>query len=131
MSTSTLTLDQTTLEGFIGSETFTRYSPLFPRICLSEGALYVAETAGAYWLMDVIGSHQPQALRHPRLQEIQFWTLTVKDHKGLVICQPDSGEKPVIRQRIPYTDFPLPEIKLWVAPAGDGRHYNLFLPSEY
>ncbi|MEZ6069473.1 MAG: hypothetical protein R3C10_04185 [Pirellulales bacterium] len=41
----------------------------------------------------------------------------------------DSGERSFIVQHIPFTDFPLGEIDLWVA--FDGRYYTLYLPSEH
>jgi len=48
------------LNEFYGSATFTRWSPLTNSV-LTEGALYVAETAGAYWLFDSIQTgHKPQ-----------------------------------------------------------------------
>jgi len=122
----TLELDQ-----FRGAEERTRYSPLFPML-LTEGTLYLAEQAGAYWLMDAISSWQPEALKNEYLREIQFWTLKVDRERrsAVLICQIDSNIEPSITQQIEYTDFPLPEIKLWVSPY-DERHYQIFLPSEY
>jgi len=117
------------LNQFTGGEERTRYSVLFPRMLLTEGALYVAESMGAYWLMDAISSWQPKALQNEELREIQFWKLTVKDNRAVLTCEIDT-DRPIIKQKIAYTDFPLSEMRLWVAPY-DERHYSIFLPSEY
>lgn len=122
---------------FTGTECYHRWSRLFPRMVLSDGAKFVADnggTSGAYWLMDAIASHQPKALKDERLREIQFWKLTVTEKDGrksaVLTCRADSGETPAITQRIEYTDFDLPEIDLWVGPV-DERTYCILLPSEY
>ncbi len=47
------------LKQFIGSITYTRFSPLFPNVVLTDGAKYLADECGAYWLMDMIASHLP------------------------------------------------------------------------
>ena len=73
-------------------------------------------------------------LRNERLRDIQFWKLKVTEKDGrksaVLTCRADSGEKPVITQRIEYTDFDLPEIDIWVGPV-DERTYCLLLASEY
>jgi len=122
---------------FTGTDSYLRWSPLFPRMTLTDGAKFVADnggTSGAYWLMDAISSHQPKALKDERLREMQFWKLTVTEKDGrksaVLACRADSGETPAITQRIEYTDFDLPEIDLWVGPV-DERTYCILLPSEY
>lgn len=45
------------LSQFTGSSTFTKFSPLFPNVVLTEGAEFLADECGAYWLMDMIASH--------------------------------------------------------------------------
>ena len=47
------------LNEFTGSMYFTRWSPITKSV-LTEGALYVAEKAGAYWLFDSIQSYLDQ-----------------------------------------------------------------------
>jgi len=129
-------LTQSNLRQFTGTEGYLRWQPLlFPRMVLSEGAKYVAERGGegnnsAWWLMDAIASHQPKCLKIEQLREIQFWTLKKNaDGSALLTCQIDSGVKPTITQKIPYTDFSLDEIKLWVGPLNE-RLYVIYLPSE-
>jgi hypothetical protein len=128
---------QAELGQFFGTEGYTRWSPLFRRMVLSDGAKFVADNGGAhgaYWLFDAIASHQPKALKNEMLREIQFWTLEVVEKNGrksaVLTCRTDKGEKPVITQRIDYTDFDLPEIDLWVEPL-DENTYVILLPTEH
>lgn len=115
------------LRQFIGSITFTRYSPLFPNVVLTEGAEYLADECGAYWLMDMIASHLPS------LPVDEYWgvvILTVDNGKGLFTLADDSpATKVYAMQGINYTDFPLDEIKLYVSY--DGEFWCVMLPSEY
>ena len=45
------------LRNFIGSEHYYRISP---SAVLTDGTKYLADTVGAYWLMDAIASYLPQ-----------------------------------------------------------------------
>ena len=116
----------TALLQFTGSTQCHRWSRL-TRLVMTDGVQYLAKEAGAYWLLDAIASYQnsPQVKGSRRLQEIQFWTLSVNGSQGILECVEDSGEPPIVRQEIPYTDFPLKEIKLYVCNG------VIFLPSEY
>ena len=121
-------LDTSILAGFTGSDTFTKFSPLF-RALLTDGAEYVAEQAGAFWLMDIIGSYQ----RILRNQPFQVWKLQPnKTTDGaLVVCE-DGNKNVLVQQRIKYTDFPFingEEFVLWACDNGDG--VTIMLPSEY
>ena len=72
---------QDQLDHFTGTEAYHRWSLLFPRMVLTDGAKFVAEnggTNGAYRLADAIASHQPRVMKDPELRDIQFWNLTVK-----------------------------------------------------
>lgn len=129
-------LNQQDMKQFTGTIDYTRYSPIFPALVLTDGALYVAHNggvSGAFWLMDAIGSYQSTLLKkHAEWAPyMQFWKLEVKDKSAVLTCREDSGMDPVITQEIEYTDFDLPEITLWVAPLGDGKHFVIMLPSEY
>jgi hypothetical protein len=126
-------LSETDLMQFTGTDEYHRWSILFRNVVLTDGAKFVADNGGghgAYWLMDAIASYQPRLRKHRdvRLQEIQFWNLAVKDGQGILTCRADSGEKPVITQRIDYTDFDR-SIDLWVEPSDD--LWVILLPSEH
>ena len=86
----------------------------------TDGVKYLADKAGAYWLIDAIFSHT-------RREPFQIWTLkkNADDNGAVLTMQEDSGERAKVRQKIPYTDFPLDQIQLYLI---DGV---LLLTSEY
>lgn len=106
---------------FTGTERYHRHT--LARLLYTDGVEFLAENADCYWLIDAIASYQPQ-LKSQRLREFQVWTLTVKDRSAILTCREDSDCEPVVTQEIEFTDFPLPEIKLWV------ENGVLLLPSE-
>jgi len=113
------------LRQFTGSGTFTRYSPLFPQVVLTEGAEYLADECGAYWLMDLISSHLPNVK-----DDFAVVILTVDNGKALLTIADDSpATKVYAMQAVDYTDFPLDEIKLYVS--FDGEYWFIMLCSEY
>lgn len=106
---------------------------------LTDGSKFVADKFNAYWLMDVIASYQFNAnfVTNPRLQRFQLWMLNVgKSHEfikpsrnndAVVTCWEDTpvlGVKPAAKQQIMITDFPHPEIQLYV------RDRIILLPNE-
>lgn len=119
---SSPTLRASDLAHFTGSECWYRH-PLYPSITYTDGAQYMAEAGGAYWLLDAIVSHQhdPRVRNEP----FQVWTLRVApDRSALLTCE-DRDHGLVASQSIAFTDFPLPEITLWL------QNDVIFLPSEY
>lgn len=125
------------LSGFTGTEGYHRFSMLFRRHVLTDGAKYLAESCGAFWLMDAIASHHSKAMQDQRLKHFQIWFLRKnKTNDGVTLtCWADtgSGEKAKITQRIPYSDFfnkfDGDEIQLYVVPQDD--FFVILLPSEY
>lgn len=129
-------LDISQLFNFTGTERWHKLSALFPKMLLTDGAKYVAENAGdagAYWLMDAIASYQPQLQAMNSLKDFQLWTLEVdtKSKSATLCCRADSDQLPVVTQPIGYTDFDLPELRMYCMPAGDGIRYTILLPTEY
>ena len=108
----------------------------------TAGVNFVAETAGAFWLIDAIASHctKPRLMKDPMLRDFQIWVLKtdLQKQNAVLTCQSDTGEKAAIRQPISYTDFCMPEIKFYVERGGniDERkgevttHFCLMLASE-
>jgi hypothetical protein len=120
------------LAQFTGTATYYRLGVLFPQVLLTDGTKHVAEEGGAWWLMEAIASYQSRALwaADRRLFDLHFWHLTVRpDHSATLTCVADSGETPAVTQDVPYTDFPLPEIDIWVGRSDPYR--VLYLPSEH
>jgi hypothetical protein len=118
------------LAQFYGSEQFYRHWT--GELVYTDGVHYLTQH-GAAWLVDSIASHQLNPkLRQGMLADFQFWELHVKDGKGVLTCKADDGMAPAVRQEIEYTDFPLPEIKLYLEAGHDGSRpvMVLMLPRE-
>ena len=119
------------LRQFTGSETYYRHG-LARNVLYTEGAKYLADRAGAYWLLDIVALYQNVAAVQE--QEFQVWTLKVgPDRLGAISCEDGNG-KEVFQYIVPYTDFPLDEIKLWcgIDGAADGQTVRvIYLPSEH
>lgn len=114
------------LDQFTGTESYHRWSTLFPNIVLTDGAHFVAEN-GAYWIMDIIGSYQPELQKLAWARAFQIWELKVnlEEHTAVITCREDSDTEPVVTQEIPFTDFDLPNIKFYV------QNNVIMLPREY
>lgn len=109
------------LQHFTGSETFYK-ATLFPKFIYTEGVKYLAEKAGAYWLLDHIFIHQ--ALSVLKGQFFQVWKLTVKANSATLIVE-DGNDQQLTSFTIAFTDFPLEEFTLWLVDN------TLMLTSEY
>jgi hypothetical protein len=108
---------------FTGSENWYRHA-LNRKVLFTDGAKHVADTGGAYWLLDEITLIQPydKAVAATRFQ---VWTLRVKpDHTATLTCENGNG-KTVFTKDIAYTDFPGAEITLWFTDN------TIYLPSEH
>lgn len=117
------------LSQFTGTEQWHRYSPaLFPNVLLTDGAKYVAEEAGAYWLMDMISSHLP-AVR----QSDAYFAIAMLGKFGdkweFKIINDIPATRIYASQKIEHSDFPLDKIKFYVSY--DGQSWTILLPSEY
>lgn len=106
------------LDRFHGSEEFTRYNGFL----LTDGARYVAENGGAWWLMDIIIS----VWTLPKARREEFWTVKFNKtgDKGRVTIDDGNGNI-FYSQNITYTDFPLDEVKFFVVSK------TIMLPTEY
>ena len=112
---------KTELKHYGGADIFYR-NPLFRGYVYTEGVKYLAEQAGAYWLIDYILSHQLE----PKLkkQPFQVWKMTVQDDSAAVTVE-DGNDNIITSLTIEFTDFPLEEMTLWLVEK------TLMLPSEY
>lgn len=94
------------------------------KVLFTDGAKYVADTAGAYWLLDEIAIIQPYDKRVAE-EEFQVWKLAVRpDHTATLTCDDGNG-RIVFTKAITFTDFPLDEIRLYFTDN------VILLPSEY
>lgn len=123
MTDSPKTLKKADLYQFTGTENWYRHA--FVRSVLyTDGAKYVAEAGGAYWLLDEIAFAQKS---HAALaaEEFQLWKLTVHpDQSGTFTCEDGNGNL-IFSKPLEYNDFPLNEITLYFT------NNVILLPSEY
>jgi hypothetical protein len=120
--TKAQTLDKNTLAQFTGSENWYRVG-INRKILFTDGTKYVADQAGAYWLLDIIAIAQAHEDKVKR-EEFQVWKLTVReDHTASLVCE-DGNDNIVYTQHIPFTDFPLEEISFYF------ENNVIYLPSE-
>lgn len=102
------------LRQFTGSETLYRHG-MIRRVTYTEGVQYLAEHAGAYWLIDIVAIAQ-RCCPRVRAEGFQVWTLTrprkQPSSRCTVTCEDGNGHG-VYRQRIPFTDFPLDTVTLY------------------
>ena len=121
--TDTRTLTKADLAQFTGSETWYRHG-LVREILFTDGAKYVADHGGAYWLLDEIALANKYK-GAVQAEEFQVWKLSVKeDHTATLTCDNGNGAI-VFRKAIPFTDFPLFEVRLYFTDN------TILLPSEY
>lgn len=122
------------LQYFTGTETWYKFNYQYPRALLTDGTKFLADSAGAYWLMEAICSHQPALRKGMGDCVFQAWTLTVNDDRSCSLVCDDGYDHKLTCQEIPYTDFPLSSIKLYAIYEGDpapSTDLILLLPSEY
>jgi len=93
-----------------GCDTIHQYGMFRSRI--TSGVKFVADKAGAYWLLDVVFSHQLNRLAVQAANGFQVWRLKHnKTGSGCKVTMDDGGQdggepKVLITQRIQFTDFP-------------------------
>jgi hypothetical protein len=111
------------LANFTGTE---KYYRIYPKVVLTDGTQYLAETAGCYWLMDLYASHL--ATIDPDLESFTCLKLN-RIGSGAVIVIDDGNENQLAKQHVEYTDFPLASFTLY--GIWTERFWVLLLPSEY
>lgn len=110
------------LNQFTGSETWHRHG-LNRDVLFTDGAKFVADRGGAYWLLDEIALAQ-RFEAAVKAEGFQAWKLTVAGSSATLTCE-DGNDRPVFTKTIEFTDFPEPGVTLWFT---DGV---ILLPSEY
>lgn len=111
MTTTTQTLTKADLKQFIGTEQWYRHS-MVRNVLYTEGAQYLAEKGGAYWLLDEIAFAQ-KISKLVAAESFQLWKLKKNaDETAKLTCEDGNG-KSVFLKSIAYTDFPLDEITLY------------------
>ena len=107
---------------FTGTE---RYYRINRKCVITDGAKYLADTAGAYWLLDAAASYLLELGTDDWFVLVR---LVVNDSKAVLTLEDGNGGIRA-QQEIPYTDFPAAEQVVY--SSWDGEHWVLMLPSEY
>ena len=111
------------LAQFTGSERFYRHA-MVHNVIYAEGVKYVADTVGAYWLIDEIAfaqKHAPQL----RNEDFQNWELAVSAGGSAVFNCDNGNGHGLYAKEIEWTDFPAPGVRYYFC------NDTLLLPSEY
>lgn len=111
------------LAAFTGTDDYHRHETA--TFSYSDGVKFLADEAGAYWLIDLIASWQKRCRKDRPLRKLQIWELRVdlKKRSGLLACLRAPGDE-VFRTSLPFTDFPLDFLQLYL------EHEVLMLPGE-
>jgi len=106
----------------IGTTGYHRFSgiPGFP--VTTDGVFALAEAAGCYWLLDLIGSYQSDKQLD---KAFQVWKLKVDLVECSAVVSGYNDTKLIITQKIPFTDFPLDELTLYL------EYGVILLPNEH
>jgi hypothetical protein len=115
-------LDPEIMRQFHGSEHWYRHG-LIRTIVFTDGAKYVGDAAGAYWLLDEIALAQ-RYIKAVAAEEFQIWKLTVNPNSTATLACEDGNDKVVFSKAIEFTDFPPEGITLWF------QNNTIYLPSE-
>ena len=116
------TISNADLAQFTGSENWYRHG-LVRNVLFTDGAKHVADSGGAYWLLDEIALAQ-RCEASVRGEEFQVWKLAVNPDRTATLSCDDGNGTVVFSKTIEVTDFPLDEITLWF------ENNTIFLPSE-
>lgn len=108
------------LPNFYGTEQYHQWSAICRNFVLTDGAKYIADECGAYWLMDLIASY---------VQSYKSEGFAVVKFDGKAVTIDDGNDNVLAEQVIEFTDFPLDEITLYVVISND--LWVIMLTSEY
>jgi len=120
--TKTAKLTEADLMHFTGSEHWYRHA-LNRNVLFTDGAKYVADEGGAYWLLDTIALLQ-RANQRVAGEKFQVWKLAVRSDRTATLTCEDGNYNVVYTQQLEFTDFPTPEITLWF------ENNTIYLPNE-
>lgn len=98
---------ESSLRHFTGT---TQYARLFANVLLTDGAVYLADNAQAWWLMDVYASYLLDIDGDREL--FTCLKLNVFENSAVVVIE-DGNDHLIAKQVIDYTDFPLASIRLY------------------
>lgn len=106
------------------------------RFYYSDGAQELAEVAGCYWLLDIIGTEAApkllQLMNSPQGVGTAYIEMTVsRDSDALITLTVEDGAPPAWSKSIPFTDFPEGHWVLFEVGPFDDAGIIAILPSEH
>ena len=104
-----------------GSENLYRYS--FTKFIYADGVKSLVQDCKAYWLIDLIISHQIYA--EVNKEPFQVCNLKRVENASFTIIATDGNEKKLASQQIPFSDFPYDIATVWMVGT------CIMLPTEY
>lgn len=111
------------LAQFTGTE---HYYRLYPKVVLTDGTRYLAESAGCYWLMDLYASYL--ARLDPNGDGFTCLKLTLQGTSAQIVIE-DGNTQLLTKQHIEYTDFPFEQFMLYAVWSSE--FWVVMLTSEY
>jgi len=109
------------LRNSYGAACYHAYSLFDSYPVITDGVKNVADAAECYWFLDIIGSYQ----KDKNLNKwFQVWKLTKREDESCIV-EGSNDRKLIITQEVPYTDFPMKELVLWL------ENGVILLPSEH
>lgn len=98
---------RTLLAHCCGTEGYHKLS-IFGNTACTDGIKCMAESCGAFWLVDAIISHQSH--HRAKKEEFQVWNFKfVEDTNAAILECIGDNERVIVRQDIKYSEFPLRE----------------------
>lgn len=107
-----------------------KYHKWWGGLVLTDGAHFLA-TNGAAWLIDILASVRNVPAIRSEAAEIWKLTVDLEKHSATIVCTDGNSDTNIhYQQNIPFTDFPLPELTIYV---NYDHSYGkvVLLPSEY
>ena len=114
------------LTQFSGTENYYR---IMPNVLMTDGAKFVADKAGAYWLMTAIASYLPDFTNKETFIVANLKVKLTATASTALLKLDDGNDNILAEQFIEYTDFELDELKLYACYNGDV--WVVMLPREY
>ena len=114
------------LTQFSGTENYYR---IMPNVLMTDGAKFVADKAGAYWLMTAIASYLPDFTNKETFIVANLTVTRTATACTALLKLDDGNDNLLAEQFIEYTDFELDEFKLYACY--NGNVWVIMLPKEY
>jgi hypothetical protein len=118
---------QRSLLHFTGTDRYYRHI-LCRNVVFTDGMKMFADTAGAYWLIDIFAT---ELTGYVRKHGMLFLACVVKDSAAILTACHGNAKRPLWSRSIDITDLPDGTWNFYMGTGGPEDTIVLFLPSEY